>query len=350
METHSDLSGPLLAWYRANGRQLPWRGLADPYRVWVSEVILQQTRVAQGAGYYARFVERFPSVEALAAATEDQVLAQWQGLGYYTRARNLLRGARQVAAQHGGRFPDTAAGLLQISGIGPYTAAAIASMVYGRPELAVDGNLRRVLARLGAIEHEQGSKAFDRALAAESPRVFDPARPGDCNQALMDLGALVCLPRNPDCPRCPLAPGCAARALGTAAQLPVRRAAKARRRRFFWYLVQPPADGLYMTRRPEGDIWAGLHEFPLIEADGPGPERFAAALQARFPGESVEARSVDTAARPHVLSHQEIRAAFVVTPDARRLFPSARRFDPADPPPTHALVARWLAANAPGGR
>ena len=271
----------LLAWYGGARRALPWReerkGSADPYRVWLSEIMLQQTTVATVAPYYARFVRRWPTLAALARASLDEVLHAWQGLGYYARARNLHRAARQVAATPNGRFPDDAAALSRLPGIGPYTAAAIAAIAFGRKTVPVDGNVARVIARLYGLRTrlpEGREVLFARARAMlpnarpERDASFEargdsPARPGDFAEALMDLGATVCTPRNPRCGECPWQGACRARALGDPSAFPPRKKKTARPVRHavvFW-----AEDGLgrvLVRRRPERGLLGGMMEFP----------------------------------------------------------------------------------------
>jgi len=214
----------LLAWYRKNKRDLPWRRTADPYRIWLSEVMLQQTRAAAVIPYYERFLERFPTVEALAAAEEPEVLALWAGLGYYSRARNVHRAARSIHAH--GAFPSTYESIRALPGVGEYTAAAVASIAFGLPQAVLDGNVVRVLSRIteepGAIESQQ-TKARLRGVAA---RLLPRAHPGEFNQALMELGATVCLPKAPQCLLCPVAAHCAAHRSGREEQFPIRAARK----------------------------------------------------------------------------------------------------------------------------
>ena len=211
----SEIADKLIDWYGVNGRDLPWRRTRDPYRIWLSEVILQQTRIAQGMDYYLRFVARFPDVGALAAADEDEVLKLWQGLGYYSRARNLHAAARQVVERYGGRFPAAYADVRSLKGVGDYTAAAVCSIAYDAPCAVVDGNVYRVLSRLFdldlAIDTAEGRKAFA-ALADEQ---LDRRRPARYNQAIMDFGALQCTPANPSCNDCPLRDECLSLAAGT---------------------------------------------------------------------------------------------------------------------------------------
>ena len=210
----------LLEWHDKNARDLPWRGEKDPYKIWVSEIMLQQTTAQTVKGYYARFLEAFPTVEALAAADEEQVLKRWEGLGYYSRARNLMKAAVIVERDLGGRLPDDAAALRRLPGIGDYTAAAIASIAYGQPEPAMDGNLTRVLARVTAEQGCVAEAAVRRRLRAAGKALIDRERPGDFNQAMMGLGNLVCAPVRPRCEDCPVAEFCRARELGCAGDLP----------------------------------------------------------------------------------------------------------------------------------
>ncbi len=255
----------LLAWYDRHRRQLPWRAgpseRPEPYRVWLSEIMLQQTTVATVGPYFVRFLERWPTVEMLAAAKLDAVLHAWQGLGYYARARNLHACAKAVVAGHGGRFPDSEAGLRALPGIGAYTAAAVAAIAFDRKATPVDGNIERVVARLFAVEEPlPGAKPALRRLAAG---LTPELRAGDFAQALMDLGAAICRPREPLCLACPLSRGCAARASGIAADLP-RRAPRARRplRHGVVYWVARKDGAVLLRRRAETGLLGGLMEFP----------------------------------------------------------------------------------------
>ncbi|MGF1609337.1 MAG: A/G-specific adenine glycosylase [Kiloniellales bacterium] len=263
-----DAAARLLAWYDRQGRSLPWRAprgaRPDPYRVWLSEIMLQQTTVPAVAPYFAKFVERWPSVEALAAAPLDAVLTAWAGLGYYARARNLHTCAKVVAEERGGRFPDSEADLLKLPGIGAYTAAAIAAIAFDRRATVVDGNVERVVARLFALETPlPAAKPELRRLAA---RLTPERRPGDFAQAMMDLGATLCLPRKPKCMLCPLAQGCAARAAGSAETLP-RRVPKAERptRRAVAFWTLSPAGRVLLRRRPERGLLGGMMEVPSTD-------------------------------------------------------------------------------------
>ena len=263
-------SDTLLDWYDANGRDLPWRRTRDPYAIWLSEIILQQTRIAQGRSYWERFLQAYPDVQALAAAQEDDVLRLWQGLGYYSRARNLLAAARQIAAQ--GRFPDTLAGIRALKGVGDYTAAAIASFAFGIPAAVVDGNVYRVLARHFGIPTPVGSTAAKKEFSALAQSLLPPERPGDFNQAMMDFGATLCTPVSPACARCPLADSCAALATGRVDSLPVREKGDAVQERRFDYVYVRFRGRTAIRRRGTGDIWAGLYE-PLVCDPGSGGSR-----------------------------------------------------------------------------
>jgi A/G-specific adenine glycosylase len=258
------ISSPLLCWYDANARVLPWRlapgsaERADPYRVWLSEIMLQQTTVAAAGPYFARFLALWPTVEALAAADDDAVMREWAGLGYYARARNLLAAARAVSAM--GRFPDSAAGLQALPGIGPYTGAAIAAIAFGEPAVVIDANIERVTARLFALAAAlpAGRPALAAALAPHVP----PARPGDFAQALMDLGATICTPRRPRCLACPLQAVCTAATLGDAEGFPVKAAKRPRplKRGTAWWIE---ADGdVALVRRPPRGLLGGMLALP----------------------------------------------------------------------------------------
>ncbi|MDO5527775.1 MAG: A/G-specific adenine glycosylase [Paracoccus sp. (in: a-proteobacteria)] len=260
----------LLAWYDRHARDLPWRvkpggGAADPYRVWLSEIMLQQTTVAAVKAYFERFTTLWPDVFALAAADDAAVMAEWAGLGYYARARNLLACAREVAAS-GGVFPRDRAALLALPGIGPYTAAAIAAIAYDLPETVVDGNVERVVARLFSVETPLPAAKPELVRLAE--RLTPQNRAGDYAQAMMDLGATICTPRRPACAICPLSAQCSARAAGIAADLPRRapKPAKPQRRGIAW--VGSVGDALLLERRPAKGLLGGTLAFPSSEWDG----------------------------------------------------------------------------------
>lgn len=250
-------------WYAEHGRDLPWRQTSDPYRIWISEIILQQTRVVQGFDYYQRFIERFPTVEALALADADSVMQAWEGLGYYSRARNLHAAAKQIVEL--GAFPRDYQGIRNLKGVGDYTAAAIASFAFELPHAVVDGNVYRVLSRFFGIDTPIDTTAAKREFAQLATELLDRATPALYNQAIMDFGATQCVPRSPQCNVCPLAEACVARAEGRVEQLPVKAKKTAVKERFFAYIIILDESNVYIHRRGEGDIWTGLYEPLLIE-------------------------------------------------------------------------------------
>lgn len=254
-------------WYALNARNLPWRDTRDAYRIWVSEIILQQTRVAQGYDYYLRFVERFPDVKALAEAHEDEVMKYWQGLGYYSRARNMHAAARDVMTRLGGVFPSTYDDIRSLKGVGDYTAAAIASIAYDLPHAVVDGNVYRVLSRLFDIDVPIDTGDGKRYYAELAHTLLHRESPGLYNQALMELGALQCLPVGSDCSVCPLQDMCAAHAAGTVDKRPVKQGKISMKSRFFYYFVIEYDGMTWLQRREANDIWRNLYEFPLVELD-----------------------------------------------------------------------------------
>jgi A/G-specific adenine glycosylase len=258
----------ILDWYAVNGRDLPWRRTRDPYAVWLSEIILQQTRVVQGWAYWEKFMEHFPTVDALAAAPEDEVLRLWQGLGYYSRARNLHAAARQIAAL--GRFPDTLEGIRALKGVGDYTAAAIGSIAFGLPAAVVDGNVYRVLARYFGIATPVGSTAAKKEFSALAGRLLPADSPAAFNQGMMDFGATCCTPVNPACLTCPLQPSCQAFKTGRVELLPVKQAAAKPVERHLTYVYVRFQGQTAIRRRGPGDIWQGLWEplaLPAVPAD-----------------------------------------------------------------------------------
>lgn len=330
------LSERLLDWYDQNARDLPWRvGPAarragiwpDPYRVWLSEIMLQQTTVVAVKDYFRRFTTRWPDVGALASATDADVMAEWAGLGYYARARNLLKCARIVEAQHGGVFPNQHAQLLKLPGIGPYTAAAISAIAFDRPEVVVDGNVERVMARLHAVQTPlPAAKPELTALAsAETPQI----RPGDYAQAVMDLGATVCTPRSPACGICPVLHRCAARAAGIAADLP-RKSPKAPKptRLGIAYLARRTDGAWLLERRPDKGLLGGMLGWPGSDwGDAPDPAPPVRADWIDVPGEVR-----------HTFTHfnliLQLKAAVIgpdVTPD-RGAFLNPEEFRPSDLP------------------
>lgn len=307
-----NVSQILAKWYDKNKRPLPWRRTCDPYKIWLSEVILQQTRVNQGFDYYLRFIEKYPSIVDLANAPVDEVLRLWQGLGYYTRARNMHKTAEIIRDLFKGNFPSEYDEIKKLKGIGDYTAAAIASIAFGLAYPVVDGNVFRFLSRFYGIhipvDSTQGKKVFYK-LANE---MMDTAAPGKHNQAVMEFGALVCLPKNPLCKECPINESCWALANNAIKELPVKTKKHAVIQRYFNYLVIRTGEKIHIRKRAKGDIWALLYEFPCIESSALlTPEKLLTHpdLKTIFNGSAFTLRSVSEEYR-HQLSHQLIYARF----------------------------------------
>ena len=266
----TEIQDLLARWYETHKRELPWRSNPTPYYVWLSEIILQQTRVNQGFEYFLRFVGKWPTLADLAQASEEEVLKMWQGLGYYSRARNLHKCARQVMELHHGEFPRDFEQLKKLQGIGNYTAAAIASIAFNLPHAVVDGNVYRLLSRLYDIDIPINNDAGIKLFAELATKLLDPKHPGRHNQAMMEFGALHCTPKNPNCPQCPLQSHCLAFANGTVDQRPQKEKKLKIRTRYFNYLViKTPEGGFYLHRREDNDIWKNLYDFPCVESDKP---------------------------------------------------------------------------------
>ena len=303
----------LLNWYADHRRDLPWRHSPTPYEVWISEVILQQTRVSQGYDYYLRFTEKWPTVTHLAAASEEEVLKMWQGLGYYSRARNLHRCAQQVVERHQGEFPADYDALRRLQGIGDYTAAAIASIAFGLPHAVVDGNVYRVLSRLFDIDTPINSKEGQQLFARLADELLNRSQPGLHNQAMMELGALQCVPKSPDCPSCPLQAQCLAFAHQTVAQRPVKLQKTKVTTRYFTYLVLRIDDQIYLRKRSGNDIWRNLYDFTCIESDEPLSVEAALASDAflyLIDSQTFTVSSVSPVFT-HKLTHRTLLARFV---------------------------------------
>jgi A/G-specific adenine glycosylase len=265
-----EITPTLIHWYEANKRDLPWRFTHNPYNIWLSEIILQQTRVDQGMDYYYRFTKRFANIFDLARAGEEEVLKLWQGLGYYSRARNLHQTAKTIANTFNGVFPDSYEGLLQLKGIGPYTAAAIASISFGKAHPVLDGNVARVISRLFAITEPVNQTSGKNKIENILSSLIDITNPGTFNQAMMEFGALHCTPKNPRCVSCPLASICDAHAKGLIGSLPFKsKRVKVKKRFFNYFFIKLQKSGqhhIYLHKRTGKDIWQGLYDFPMIES------------------------------------------------------------------------------------
>ena len=304
IEQRDALRAALLGWYDVHARDLPWRATRDPYRIWVSEVMLQQTRVETVIPYYERFLARFPTASALASASEDEVLGQWSGLGYYRQARLLHAGAQAVVREHGGKIPADALARRALPGVGRYTAGAIGSIGFGREEPIVDGNVARVFARVFRVETPLGKGTTERRLWQLAEQLVRGPRPGDLNQALMELGARVCTPRNPSCLVCPAREWCAAAAEGRQAELPIPKERKAPREQALVAVVATRGAGVWLERA-DTPLFGGLWMVPSAARDEGDPDALARRLlrergiRARHP---VAVGEVE-----HVLSHRRLR-------------------------------------------
>lgn len=297
----------LLRWYSLHKRTLPWRDIADPYKIWISEIILQQTRVAQGYDYFVRFVKRFPDVKTLAAAPQDEVLKYWEGLGYYSRARNLHAAAQSMKS---GVFPRTYEEVRALKGVGDYTAAAICSFAYQMPYAVVDGNVQRVLARIFGLETPVDSTAGKKEITALAQKLLDQQNPGDFNQAIMDFGATQCTPQAPGCLVCPFARQCVALQTGAVERLPVRGAKTKIAYRYFSYIYVKQGRDVWIHRRDGQDIWRGLYELPLLETAHAVTEKELRRLpQWRALFGTHSPRPLGKPVK-HVLSHRIIQARF----------------------------------------
>ena len=295
----------LLEWFRENGRDLPWRQTRDPYAIWLSEIILQQTQVKQGREYWERFMHRWPTVEALAAATEDEVLREWQGLGYYSRARNLHYAAKQIVTL--GHFPDTLEDIKQLKGVGDYTAAAIGSIAFGLPAAVVDGNVYRVLARHFGIDTPINTTEGKKLFAALAQELLPPNEAAAYNQAIMDFGAVQCTPQSPKCMECMLAESCEALRSGRVNELPVKLKTLKVTERHLIYIYIRCQGQTAIRRRGPGDIWQGLWEPMLVDAESAVP-----------PTASLLRQNVK-----HVLTHRVLYADFyLLETDKRPKLPS----------------------------
>lgn len=298
-----DFTSEIIKWYEANQRQLPWRETTDPYLIWISEIILQQTQVKQGLSYYLRFVERFPNVRSLADASTDEVLQYWQGLGYYSRARNLHQAA-QLVMQNGGAFPTDYKGVRALKGVGDYTAAAICSFAYKQPCAVVDGNVYRVLSRFFGVETPIDSTKGKREFSELAMEVLDKKHPDVYNQAIMDFGAKHCSPSRPLCETCPLSGGCIALSTGRVSVLPVKSKKTKQEIRHLVYVIIRCGNVVYIRQRPPGDIWAGLYEPVLLEFNGEASDREVVENVGKLVGDSLKGMRCVKKQMKHVLTHR----------------------------------------------
>jgi A/G-specific adenine glycosylase len=300
----------LLAWFAARKRDLPWRRTKDPYRVWLSEIMLQQTRVAVVVPYYENFLARFPDVQALARAREEAVLSHWAGLGYYSRARNLHRAAKEIVARHDGRFPREYDAALALPGIGRYTAAAVLSISYDEPLAVLDGNVARVLARLGALRGDLRAPALWQKLEATAQKLLARKTPGDWNQAMMELGATICLPKSPKCGECPVAGWCRARELGIAEQLPDTRKKRAPVQVTLAAAVLLDPRGRTLLVRQAGDdgaLFSRMWQFPALETSADAGSSLARHLREKFEVKVMDGQMARLKTARHAVTFRQIR-------------------------------------------
>lgn len=297
----------ILTWYSSAKRPLPWRSTTDPYLIWLSEIILQQTRVDQGMAYYERFSTQYPSVQDLANATLDQVLKDWEGLGYYSRARNLHAAANHVVAELDGQFPKTYKELLQLKGVGPYTAAAIASIAGNEPVAVVDGNVFRVLSRVFGVATAIDSTAGKKEFTLLANKLLKTDEPGEFNQAMMEFGALQCTPRSPQCTECIFSDKCVALASSNIDALPVKQGKTKVRKRYFDFIRFEHNGETILEKRTNKDIWQGLYQFPLIESDQQMDMDHILNRVNEIYGEHLNMELLEGPTK-HVLSHQHIIA------------------------------------------
>jgi len=301
-------SSKIIDWYQTNHRNLPWRQTTDPYKIWLSEVMLQQTRVAQGLPYYERFIRSFPTVFDLAKAPEQNVLRLWQGLGYYSRARNLHRCAKEVVKKSNGIFPNSFKELIELPGVGDYTAAAIASIAFREPVAVVDGNVFRVLARIFGVEKDVASGEGKKYFFSLANELIDKKRPDLFNQALMEFGALHCLPKNPKCSDCIFSKSCEANQKNLQTILPVKSKKIKVRTRYFYYFILRNKNKVLMKQRIEKDIWQELNDFYLIETPRrQKPETLMKKDMLLTKTTILE----ETGVYKHVLSHQKLMVRFI---------------------------------------
>jgi len=286
-------------WYVENHRNLPWRDTKSPYKIWLSEIILQQTRVDQGMSYFHKFCTLFPTIDDLAKASEQEILTAWQGLGYYSRARNLHKTANYIVEIHGSKFPETYEGLLSLPGVGPYTAAAIGSFAFNIPNAVVDGNVYRVLSRYFDIESPTDSLSGKKEFAELAQSLIDKSNPAQHNQAIMEFGALVCTPKKADCQNCPLVSSCGAFSKQTVYNRPVKKRKTAVRSRYFHFILAEKEGKILIQQRTDKDIWQNMYQLPLLEYDNAETSPF---------DNSTFREPLCT--YTHQLSHQKINASF----------------------------------------
>jgi A/G-specific adenine glycosylase len=318
-----NFAAEIIGWYGVHKRDLPWRHTSDPYIIWLSEIIMQQTRVEQGTPYFNRFAEKYPTVSDFASAEEGEILKLWQGLGYYSRGRNMHHTARVVMEEHAGYFPKDYNSLIKLKGIGEYTAAAISSFSSNERKAVVDGNVFRLLSRYFGIDIAINSLVGKKTFTELANELIDQKDPGTYNQAAMELGSLVCKPKNPDCPACPLQPGCEAYKSGRIHELPVKIKNQKVRDRYFNYVLVRNDKGILMHKRGPNDIWENLYELPLFESEqsGEGPKLVLRDDFRKAFGNEAIITYMSPPVR-HILSHQRLYATFMEIANYSEQFPA----------------------------
>ena len=343
------ISSQLIDWYSSNKRDLPWRNTQDPYKIWISEIILQQTRVVQGLEYYLRFINRFPDVNTLANAEEQEVLKYWQGLGYYSRARNLHTAAQTIKSQYNGVFPKEYKSILNLKGIGEYTAAAITSFAWDMPYPVVDGNVFRFLSRLFCINEPIDTQKGKKYFTELTKKIMDKSQPSTFNQAIMEFGALQCVPASPNCSVCPFLSNCFAYANDSIPNYPIKQNKTKTKELHLYYFHIHHENHTYIYKRREKGIWQNLFEFPIIESES-AFELEQLIENKLFPKlispENISSLEVVIKNRKHVLSHRILYASFIEVflikePDALPDFTRIKE-DEIEEYPVHRLMQHYI--------
>lgn len=307
-----DFAEEIIEWYQLHKRDLPWRNTNDPYIIWLSEIIMQQTRVEQGTPYFNRFAEKYPTVKQFADAKEEEILKLWQGLGYYSRGRNMHHTAKIVMEEHAGYFPSNYDALIKLKGVGEYTAAAISSFSSNEAKAVVDGNVFRLLSRYFGIDTPINSGKGKKLFTELANELLDKSQAGEFNQAIMEFGSLQCKPKNPNCPACPLQADCEAKKTMRIHELPVKIKSQKSRERFFNYIFVLKDDQILLNKRGSGDIWENLYDLPLFENTSLFPAQDLIKSEefiSNF-GKQVQVKSISKPVK-HILSHQKIYASFI---------------------------------------
>ena len=305
-------SEEIIEWYHKHKRDLPWRNTNDPYIIWLSEIIMQQTRVEQGMPYFNRFAEKYPTVKHFASATEEEILKLWQGLGYYSRGRNMHQTSREVMEEHAGYFPKNYDSLIRLKGIGEYTAAAISSFSSNEAKAVVDGNVFRLLSRYFGIDTPINTGKGKKIFTDLANELLDQTQAGTFNQAMMEFGSLQCKPKNPDCTVCPVQTSCEARLKNKINDLPVKLKSQKSKDRYFNYIIAIKNSKILVNKRRPGDIWENMIDLPLFETDSPieVPDLIQSENFIKTFGKQVLVRSISKPVK-HILSHQKLNTRFI---------------------------------------